>query len=214
MNIEFLVEDESTKIALQNLLPKMLPGHVKWSIHPFQGKHDLLKKLPTRLKGYRKIGNEHKIVVILDRDLNDCHELKQQLERIARSVGFTTKSQADNNADYKVMNRIAIEELEAWFFGDNNALSEAFPGVPTTLYKKAKFRNPDLIQGTCEQLETVLKRAGYYKTGLDKREASRKISEYMNPRSNRSKSFQVFRAGLNHMVQNLDRQNVNGAIDA
>lgn len=204
MDIEFLVEDDCIKITLQQLLPKMLPVKYKWVIHSFQGKDDLLSKLPTRLRGYRKIGGCGRIVVIIDQDSNNCIELKNKLDRIARNLGLIPKSQTRDEETFKVMNRIIVEELEAWFFGDNRALSTAFPGVPESLHKKEKYRYPDKMHNTWEQLEAVLKRAGYYQTGLDKREAAGLISQHMVPSINCSKSFQVFREGLNSLVHNIE----------
>jgi hypothetical protein len=100
-----------------------------------------------------------------------------------------------------VLNRLAIEELEAWFFGDVEALTTAYPGIPRTLGKKSKYRNPDAIGGgTWEALERVLQNAGYYPSGIPKIETARKISQYMNPDRNTSKSFQVFRDTLREMV--------------
>ena len=46
-----LVEEPSMEAALELLLPQLLGG-VDFDIHPFQGKHNLLQKLPERLKGY------------------------------------------------------------------------------------------------------------------------------------------------------------------
>ena len=52
MHIEFLVEERSAEAALQNLLPRIFGSVATFTIHPYQGKPDLLKKLPIRLKGY------------------------------------------------------------------------------------------------------------------------------------------------------------------
>lgn len=55
MHIEFLVEELSMKEALQNLLPKILGETISFDIHPYQGKKDLLAKLPHRLRGYKLV---------------------------------------------------------------------------------------------------------------------------------------------------------------
>ena len=92
---------------------------------------------------------------------------------------------------------MAIEELEAWFFGDVKAITTAYPKVSPNLASKEKYRDPDTITGgTWEALERVLKRAGYYQGGLEKVKAAREISIHMNPKQNCSKSFQVFYDGL------------------
>jgi hypothetical protein len=46
LHIEFLVEELSTKEALQHLLPKILTENTTFDIHPYKGKTDLLSKLP------------------------------------------------------------------------------------------------------------------------------------------------------------------------
>jgi len=96
---------------------------------------------------------------------------------------------------------VAIEELEAWFFGDVIALGEAFPRISEDLDKKARYRDPDAIAGgTWEALERVMQRAGYFQGGLAKIEAAREISQRMEPHRNRSTSFCRFRDGLLEMV--------------
>lgn len=94
-----------------------------------------------------------------------------------------------------------IEELEAWFFGDVEAICQAYPKVSPNLAKQQQYRDPDGIKGgTWEALERVLQKAGYHPGGLEKYKASSDISQYMNPESNRSKSFQVFYQGLLEII--------------
>ncbi|WP_017293522.1 DUF4276 family protein [Geminocystis herdmanii] len=203
MNLEFLVEEASLKEALQNLLPKILPSEIAFNIHDFRGKEDLLKKLPNRLKGYKAwIPNDYKIIVMIDEDREDCLKLKQKLEDIAKQSGFITKSSKTNNQDFQVLNRIVVEELEAWFFGDINAIHQAYPRVSKNIANQQSYRNPDNIKGgTWEALEKILNRAGYFKGGLQKLVCAREISGYMNPDENRSKSFQVFIQGLQDIIK-------------
>jgi hypothetical protein len=138
-----------------------------------------------------------RIVVVVDEDRQDCHQLKGQLERFAQSAGLHTKSAPHANGRFHVLNRIAIEELEAWFFGDVGALRSAYPRVPGTLNRRARFRDPDAINGgTWQALARVLKSAGYYRAGFPKIEVARTVAAKMDPQANTSKSFQVFREGL------------------
>lgn len=180
----------------------MLPGDVSWSLHPHQGKADLLGKLEGRLRGYaRWLPLDWVIVVLVDRDAGDCHKLKARLDGAARSAGLRTLSESSRPSRVQIANRIAIEELEAWFFGDVNALCESYPGVPSTLGQRARYRNSDGIKGgTWEALERVLKTAGYHKGGLQKIEAARSISTKMDPARNRSRSFQHFRSALQRLT--------------
>ncbi len=198
MHIEFLVEELSMKEALQNLLPKILGEEITFDIHPYQGKTDLLSKLPNRLRGYKSwLPDEDRIVVLVDEDREDCKLLKGKLEKIAINTGFSTKTSVGISQKFQVLNRVAIEELEAWFFGDLHALINAYPGVSPNLENQAKYREADAITGgTWEALEKVLQRAGHHKGGLEKTRAAREISLHMNPSNNRSKSFQIFYDGL------------------
>ncbi|MFZ5450095.1 MAG: DUF4276 family protein [Thermodesulfobacteriota bacterium] len=201
MHLELLVEEPSAEAALQNLVPKIIGEDVSYNIHVFQGKQDLLKNLPKRLRGYRPwLPDDWYIVILIDNDQEGCVELKQRLEKIAFHEGFITRSNAGPNAKFNVINRIAIEELEAWFLGDMDALRVAYPKIPRHLGTKAKFRNPDAIHNSSETLERELRRAGYYRGGMPKIEVARRISQHMDPVRNISKSFQVFRVALQEQI--------------
>ncbi len=83
MLIVFLVEEPSAEAALRNLVPKIVPG-VDIQFAVFQGKQDLLSKLPGLLKGYRKwLPENWRIVVLVDEDRQDCLELKAEMEKAA-----------------------------------------------------------------------------------------------------------------------------------
>jgi hypothetical protein len=202
MHIEFLVEEPSAEVALHNLVPKIVGLGVSYNVHVFQGKMDLMKNLPNRLRGYRSwLPDSWRIVVLVDEDREGCLKLKEQLEKIASNEGLITRSVAGPGGSFQVINRLAIEELEAWFFGDVTALRIAYPKVPIGLDRRKPYRNPDAIQGgTWQALERILKNAGYYRGGLPKKEAARRISEHMDPTRNTSKSFQVFRNALQELV--------------
>ncbi len=202
MHVEFLVEEPSAEAALFNIVPKILQD-VTFRIHPFQGKQDLLDKLLPRLKGYRGwLPKDWKIVVLIDVDDEDCTELKAKLEEIAETAGFLTKSRQAGESYFQVLNRLAIEELEAWFFGDVEALHNVYSRVYLNLEKKAKYRDPDAIRGgTWEALERELKKTGYFRGGFSKISVARDVSGHMVPERNRSKSFQVFHKGLLSLLE-------------
>lgn len=130
MHIELLVEEQSMRVALDQLLPQIFEDRATHKIIVFNGKQDLLRKLPARLKAYRQwMPPDYRIVILIDEDRQDCQKLKQQLERAAIDAGLTTKSTA-SDAAFQVVNRIAVEELEAWYFGDVEALVKAYPRIP------------------------------------------------------------------------------------
>ena len=197
MHIEFLVEEPSIEAALHNLLPKILGSRISYAIRVFQGKQDLLKNLPARLRGYKKwIPENYRIVVLVDRDRDDCYRLKRTLEQIALESQLITKSSVAPLETFQVLNRIVIEELESWFFGDPNALKAAYPAITNRSVKKPKYSIPDNIPYPWEKLESILKRYHYYPEGMPKIEVAQNISSHMIPQRNTSHSFRMFFEGL------------------
>ena len=186
--------------ALGLLLSKMLRS-ASFRIHPHQGKTDLLKKLPSKLRGYASwLPETWRIVVVVDRDDDDCDDLKARLEKMAADAGLKTRSTAKQKP-WVVVNRFAIEELEAWYFGDWEAVRAAYPKAPATIPAKVKYRNPDGIRGgTWEAFERVLQGVGYFASGLRKIEAARDVAQHMVPSRNTSPSFRALRDVLGEMA--------------
>jgi hypothetical protein len=129
MHIVFLVEELSAEAALLNLVPKILGSSASFEIHPYQCKNDLLLKLPRILRSYAKwLPDDWRIVILVDEDRSDCDALKERMEQAASAAKLITRTMAgslNSHARFQVLNRIAIEELEAWFFGDAQALNQA-----------------------------------------------------------------------------------------
>ena len=152
-----------------------------YDIHVFQGKQDMLRKLPNRLRGYRHwIPAGYYVIILLDCDRDDCRKLKGRIEKLALAAGLATKTQPRLDGQFEVVTRIAIEELEAWYFGDIPALRKAFPRLPGGLARRAAFRAPDAIEGgTWERLEHLLQRAGYYPGGLAKTDLAQRVAPHM-----------------------------------
>ena len=202
MHIEFLVEEPSAEAALSNLVPKIIGQDFSFKVHSYQGKPDLLSKLLPRLKGYKTwIPEDWRIVVLIDADEEDCRALKDNLEGIAQRAGLFTKSRRTARSYFQVLNRLAIEELEAWFFGDIDAVHSSYPRISLNLGNRAKYRNPDAIKrGTWEALEREFKKVEYFSSGISKILVAREVSLYMEPERNRSRSFQVFWQGLLDLV--------------
>ena len=182
---------------LQTLLPRLLPATCTFEIHAFQGKQDLLGKLPARLRGYRHwLPAEWRLVVLVDQDDDDCRELKTELEQASASAELLSRTAAGGHP-WQVVNRVAIEELEAWYFGNWEAVRSAYPRVSRTVPQQARYRDPDAIRGgTWEAFERVLQHRGYFTTGLRKVEAARAVAAHFDPDRCRSHSFDKLRAAI------------------
>lgn len=201
-HLEILVEEPSMEAFLRVVIPKILGNSVTFNIYPYQCKDDLLKKLPSRLEGYANwLPETYRIVVIIDRDDDNCNALKGELDWIATTAGLKTPK-AGTDKYWQIANRIAIEELEAWYFGDWDAVRTVYPRVKETIPNIAQYRDPDAIAGgTWEAFERLLKQGGYFKNGIRKTEVARALGQQVTPEHNRSISFQKLRTVLLDAIQ-------------
>lgn len=202
MTLDFLVEEPSMEAFLRATL-KTMDVVVPCDIHLFQGKQDMLRKLPNRLRSYRRwIRAGYYVIILLGCDHDDCHKLKRRIEKLALSAGLATKAQPRSDGQFEVVTRIAIEELEAWYLGDIPALRKAFPRLPEGLARRAAFRTPDAIKGgTWERLERLLQDAEYYPGGFAKADLARRVAPHMALDRNRSRSLRVFWSAVSDLVQ-------------
>lgn len=190
MHLEILLEEPSMENVLSDLLPRLLGEQTNhtWRMHPYMGKTNLLKQLPKLLRGYRQwiahtYGSDHRIIVIVDQDHDDCTELKERILGWAQEAGLIETTTV----------RIAIAMLEAWFLGDALALETAFPRLRARrIGSKAKYRKPSERPNPAEDLDNEMKAAGY-DSGYLKLAHSAQISPHLNLEEgyNRSHSFQV-----------------------
>ncbi len=200
-HFEFLVEEPSMEAFLNIVLPRVVGPDVGFSLHVFRGKNDLLAKLDSRLKGYaRWLPDDYRIVILMNKDGDDCTRLKSLVEVSAASANIRTKTAFPS--DWQLLNRIVVEELEAWLFGHWGAVCKAYPRLSKNTTNQAGFRNSDCIAGgTWEALERLLKNKGYFEGGLRKVELAKAVAENFDPAACTSQSFSCFRNGLWEAMQ-------------
>lgn len=200
MYVEFWVEEPSMEAFLRAILPSALGEGTLFDVKDFGDKTTLLPDAPRMLKSYASwMPDDWRIVVLVDEDRQDCRALKARLEGAAADAGLRTRH--THPAASQTLNRIVVEELEAWLFGDPEALRAAYPGISPTLEEKAAYRDPDAIGGgTWEALERELQRAGHYPTGIAKRRVAMEVAQHFMPERNRSRSFQTFWSALTEMI--------------
>lgn len=213
MHIEILVEDSSGAKLLQVLLPQILGPQGEphtWRLHAYKGigripqglatkadpsKRILLDQLPKLLRGYGKTPGIDAVVVVLDTDKRDCAAFLAELKAAADAC----------NPAPTTLFRLAVEEIEAWYFGDQDALLEAYPRAKQDILGKYV---QDSACGTWELLADALhsggsvaiKKAGWPLPGQVKHEWAEKIGPLMNPERNISPSFGKLRDGLRRLV--------------
>lgn len=173
----FLVEEPSMKEFLKVILPKVLPDGVYFRIIPHEGKQDLEKSIPKKLRAFQQ--PETHFVVLMDQDSNDCHVLKRRLLELCQEGGREN-----------CLVRIVCHELEAWFLGDLEAVGQAFSkDTLVRRQREAKFREPDRLANPAQVLKTLVPE--YQKVS-----GAREISKHLKLTENESHSFTVFLKGL------------------
>ncbi|UYM18192.1 DUF4276 family protein [Endozoicomonas euniceicola] len=185
IQLVFMLEEHSAKILLESLLPRVLPPEVSFLCIPHEGKQDLEKSIPIKLKNWN-VPNSW-FVVIRDKDQSDCTQLKQRLQEICEASGRP-----------ETLIRIAVHELESWFLGDLAAVGAAFdqPRLAGRQQSK-KFRNPDALANAQEELKKLVK--GYQKVA-----GARKISPHLSLNTNKSVSFQHLLSGLQAYLERIE----------
>lgn len=207
MLIEAVVEEPSMVRALEHLVPKVLAGkeiHLKFV--NCKDKDRLLKKLPDLFHGYaRRAENDanFRVMVLIDNDGGDCAVLKKQMEDMAANVGLLTKAQAGGDGNFTAVNRIVMQELEAWFLGDPRALRQAFQRLPGSFEERESYRDPEQNRAW-ETLQRLLNEHGYYE-GVEpfpKPEIANLVAPHMSIERgvNRAPSFAAFIEGLRGCV--------------
>jgi len=212
MHFEILVEDQSGKKALDQIVPRILVSDHSYRILPYKGlgrlpkdmrpksrasKRVLLDQLPRLLKGYGSVPDYagRFIVVICDLDDNNKDSFLQELNDVLEAC----------NPKPEACFCLAIEELEAWYLGDLPAVLESYPNAKNSVLNS--YSN-DSICGTWELLADAvykggskeLKKRGTQAIGLQKNVWADIIATKMDVENNESPSFRYFRDKLRNIA--------------
>lgn len=199
VRLMFWVEERSMAAFLESWFGNCFPpSFCVGKIIPFSGKQDLLTNLEKQIRGYQKVNVPHLVfrhIVLVDSDEQDCVKLKNEVMEIFRRVGLQTREPGN---PWQAAVCIVMKELEAWFFGNWDAVRCAYPRVPKDIPRKAAYRNPDNIKGkTSEALEKVLLRAKCIDGPLRKVKTAELIGSHFISENSKSPSFKYFHRVLN-----------------
>ena len=213
MHIEVLIEDSSSEALLRCLVPQLIGPlgcpHT-WRFHSYKGighipkdlahktdpaKRILLDQLPRLLRGFGKTPGIDAVLVVLDVDKRECKVFLHELTMLARDCVPAPIT----------LFRLAIEEIEAWYLGDQAALLHAYPRA------KREVLGKYVQDSACDTWELLadavyrggsaaVKNAGWPLPGQIKHEWAQKIGPLMALERNNSPSFGKFRDGLRRLV--------------
>ncbi|MDO9162147.1 MAG: hypothetical protein Q8N35_16015 [Methylococcaceae bacterium] len=213
MHFEILVEDQSGKVTLDVLVPKIIGDDHTFNVKSYKGvgripanmnanvdasKRILLANLPKLLSGYGKSWQGYSAVVIVVCDLDDkcLRNFRNEL------IGLL------NNCNPSPETRfcIAVEEGEAWFLGDIEAIKQAYPKSKDAVLNAYAS---DSICGTWEKLADAvykggaqrLSSQGWQVVGAEKSVWAEQITPYMDLDNNTSPSFNYFLGKLRELVE-------------
>lgn len=213
MHIEVLVEDSSGERLLAQLLPHILGEQGvrhTWRLKAYMGigrippgltakadpaKRILLDQLPRLLQGYGRTPGIDAVVVVLDTDRRDCKDFLQELKSLVQGCKPAPRT----------LFRLAVEEMEAWYLGDREALMKAYPRAKRDVLDRYV---QDSVCGTWELLAdavytggtAAIRKAGWPLPGQIKHAWAEKIGPFMSINQNTSPSFGKFRDGLSRMI--------------
>ena len=183
--IVFLVEEASMEEMLRGFLPTLFPDWREgqhWQCVPHEGKSDLERSIPRKLRAWREPGA--RFVVLRDQDSASCEDVKAKLMGLCAAAG---------RSDTLV--RIPCRELEAWYLGDLFAVECGLSvrGL-ASMQEKRRYRDPDRVVRPSEELKRLA-------PNYQKLAGSRAVAPHLSTDRNRSHSFQIFVTGLRRFVE-------------
>jgi hypothetical protein len=213
MHIEVLVEDSSGATLMHHLMPKLLGEAVEectYRIHDYKGigriprgltrqsdagKKTLLDNLPRILEGYGRTPGYNSVLLLADTDHRDPSAFRRELNKVLSHC---------QNPPNTVFG-LATEEIEAWYFGDREALLGAYPRADKKVLEKYQ---QDAVCGTWEMLADALikggsaaiKKQGFHKVGEFKHDCANNIGPLLDLTRNRSPSFGNTKRDVAHLL--------------
>lgn len=186
--IVFLLEEPSMKTFLEAWLPRAFPGwqeqqHFLCVAH--QGKTDLDKSIPRKLRAWRVPGD--RFVILRDNDNGDCVDIKARIQHQCAQAGRPDS-----------LIRLVCQELESWYIGDLAALAAAYadPNIDTPA-RRQRLTNPDTWRKPSREVVRMV-------PAFQKRLGARRIAEHLVVDGNRSHSFQIFHRGLQAIATEMN----------
>jgi len=214
MHVEVLVEDSSGAALVDTLVSRIVgesEGAHTWRVHKYKGvgrlprglkagknvtHRQLLEQLPRLLQGYGRTPGIDAVVVVVDTDRKDCRIFLKELRDLLATCEPVPR---------QTMFRLAVEEVEAWYMGDREAVLAAYPKAKLDIMQRYV---QDSVCGTWETLadsvypggSAKVRKEGWPRPGELKHEWAEKIGPELGLDRNISPSFNKFVEGLRRLL--------------
>jgi hypothetical protein len=199
VRLHVLVEGPADAAFFRGWLPRFLPGHTSKIIQhrgkgrlsgnpakpPDPRQEGLLDQLPAKLRAYGRALNPEtdRVLIVVDLDDDSCTDLKSRLVNLLKGC----------DPRPVVLFRIAIEETEAFYLGDQEAIRKAYP---TAKVSRIKSYVPDSICGTAELFQEIIQAAREDKVEWAERMSAHLGTTWQGASANRSPSYRQLCKGL------------------
>jgi hypothetical protein len=174
------------KALLDRLLPHIFPGWVEkqhFLCVPHEGKRDLDKSIPVKLRAWQERGV--RFVIVRDNDNANCILLKNDLIKLCQDSGRPD-----------TLIRLVCQELESWYLGDLHALDKAFGTSIDTPKNRKRFAHPDTWEKSSHEIKRLI--PTFQKIG-----GARNMAEHLQVQNNLSHSCRIFFAGIQKIAQEM-----------
>lgn len=182
-----LLEEESARAMLAELLPRVLDPRIQPRLIAFEGKQDLERQLVRRIRHYQN--RRARFLVLRDQDsAPDCRTVKADLRARCREAG----------RERDCLVRIACHELESLYLADLQAV-EQVTGVGGLARQQGqrKYRDPDALGNAKQELKQLT--GGAYQEVR----SSRELGKVLSLDNTRSATFRNLLDGIRRLQAEL-----------
>ncbi len=175
----FLIEEPSMRAFLEGARERLpIPNDVQIVFRIAGGYQNMRPLIEANLR--MSWPPNTRFVVLCDQDKADCLQRKSDIASVVPEYRRN-----------EILVRIVCYELEAWYFGDPDTLSDLYPRF-RQVRGQARFRSPDNLQQPATQLMEL--------AGRRKRQLAEELGPLLDLESNHSPSLQVFLSGLRQLL--------------
>jgi Domain of unknown function (DUF4276) len=185
MNQAVVMVEENSIEEVTKIIAKRLGIENQVIVIPHEGKNDLERSFPRKIVHWRN-PQRTRFVICRDNDGSNCVILKQRLRDLLPQT---------THHEFKL--RLVMNELEAWYLADLQALRSAgliSQGFLEQNQDKKIFRSPENLNNAKQEFKKIVKTNGQITL-------ARKIAPHLELENERCSSFKHFISAIKWAVE-------------